>query len=223
MSQYSLRFPGLDLNQLDSFKNDDNIILDLFMGEQLAWEQHQEAAVKAHQLLAAAKLECGVIHSDLVIDDIDTIVKAVEIAHALNAEFITVAPPSYDGQTAYRSLLADTRGCFQDLNQISSETGIDALLQIKANSICPNVDAAMRILEGLDPSQVGVALSLNDCDADAELKRSLDVLGPFLRVVLASDKDSNAVALCAQQNGVDQAPLISVAGSQLSDVKALVK
>ena len=41
MSQYSLHFPGLDLNQLDSFKNDDNIMLDLFMGEQLAWEQHQ--------------------------------------------------------------------------------------------------------------------------------------------------------------------------------------
>ena len=223
MSQYSLRFPGLDLNQLDSFKNDDNIMLDLFMGEQLAWEQHQEAAVKAHQLLAAAKLECGVVHSDLSIDDIDTIVQVVEIAHALNAEFITVKPPRYDGETPFRALLADTRGCFQDLNQISAETGVDAMLQLKPGSICPNSDAAMRVLEGLDPSQVGVVLKLEHIDSTPELKRSLDVLGPFLRVILTSDKDFEALEICKQYANGDQGPLISVAGTQLSDLDTLIK
>ena len=222
MTQLSMHDSSIDLNALDGLKNDQSIMIDVELGQQLAWEQHLELANKAHQQIASANLECGIVHSNVSIDDIDTIVKAVEIAHALNSEFITVALPDYDGSAPYRALLADARGCFQDLNQISSETGVDALLAINTNSIAPNADAAMRILEGLDPSQVGVLFDPTCCDLESERKRSVDVLGPFIRAISIAPNDGTLLKSCLDNLDPMQEVLSSVSCADPKTAQAVL-
>lgn len=223
----SIYDPQMKLDDLSTIKSAGCTAIDITVGDDtpISWDKHLSSAQVLHQEILKQELHCGVIHTGTGIDDIDTIVKAVEVAHALNCEFITVAVPTYDGSVPYRSLLGDSRGCYQDLNQISSETGIDALVPVNAGCICPNADAVMRVLEGLDPSQVGVLFDPDTCSDEADVRRAVDVLGPFLRALSTSkSKPSSALSTalsCMEDTGVfvSVQAAVSDAGSVASAFK----
>ncbi|NRA39342.1 MAG: TIM barrel protein [Planctomycetes bacterium] len=182
MSTASLHCIDFDPAQLTQVKAAGYAAIDIPVASNqvVSFDDHLQKAQEMHSKLIAADLECSIVRSACDIDDISVIVQAVEIAQALNSEFITVPAPVYDGSTPYRSLLADARACYQDLNQISSETGIDSLISINPGSICATVDALMRVIEGLDPSHVGVIYNPSQSCAH-DIHQAMDTLGPFLR------------------------------------------
>ncbi len=204
MTTTSIFDANLEAASLTALKNDGLNAVDINVGAGalIDWDDHINQAGEVHKQLQEHELQCAIVRSQADIEDIDIIVKAVEVAHALNCEYITIAVPTYDGSNPYRSSLGDARGCYQDLNQISSETGIDSLIEIKSDSICPNADAAMRILEGLDPSQVGALFNPGLCSDVHDVKRSVDVLGPFLRS-LTCTPDINSDLLKAALDAID--------------------
>lgn len=151
----------------------------------LDWSQAQDEAAQLRQVLDQHGLPCAAIASYVQTDDIDRIAVAVEVARILGCEFIRVRVPWYGPGCDYRSLLEQARTTYRDLAQISQETGVDSLIEIHDNSICPTASAAMRVLEGLDPSLVGVIFDPGNYAREGfeSLPMVIDLLGPYLRHV----------------------------------------
>ena len=144
----------------------------------------QAAALKP--LLEQHHLPVVAIGSYAMTDDIDAAARAIELAKFFGCEFVRVRVPWYEtGVHHYRTLLNEARACYRDLAQISAETGIDSLIEIHDNSICPSASAAMRVLEGLDPNHVGVIFDPANYifEGYENVGMAIDLLGPFLRHV----------------------------------------
>ena len=212
MATVSLFDPSFKLEQCPALAKAGLSSIDISISDSapINWDQHAIHAQQAHEALNAQKLACGIVYSNIGIDDIDVVVKSIEVAHAMGSEFITVKAPAYSSDVDHRSALADLRACFQDLNQLSSETGVDALITIDAQSICPNADSIMRVLEGLDPSQVGVLFDPSTSTDQADCLLSIDVFGPFLRALAAKPGDKDAIAQCLAAIANTDELLISV-------------
>lgn len=165
----------------------------------LDWSLAVDEAHALRAVLDEHELPAAAVASYIETDDIDRIVKAVEVARILGCEFIRVRVPWYGPGSCYASLLADARATYQDLAQISRETGIDSLIEIHDNSICPSASAAMRVLEGLDPSLVGVILDPGNYAREGfeSLPMVVDLLGPYIRHVHVKN---GGVAMSAERN-----------------------
>ena len=151
----------------------------------IPWDGAVEEAHRVKELLDANGLLCAAIGSYVETDDIDRIATAAEVAHALGSEFIRVRVPWYREGTHYRTALEEARATYRDLSVLSAETGIDSLIEIHDNSICPSASAAMRVLEGLDPTHVGVIFDPGNFVREGleSLPMAIDLLGPYLRHV----------------------------------------
>ncbi len=149
----------------------------------------QDQAAAIHELLVANELACSCVGSYAMTDDIDQIAVGVEAARLLECELLRVRVPWYAGEASYRQLLQETRAAYRDLNQISFETGVDSLIELHDNSICPSASAAMRVLEGLDPTQVGAIYDPGNFlrEGHESIPMGIDILGEFLRHVHVKD------------------------------------
>ncbi|MDA3960093.1 MAG: sugar phosphate isomerase/epimerase [Planctomycetota bacterium] len=151
----------------------------------LNWDGAVDEAHRIKAVLDANGLACAAVGSYVETDDITRVATAAEVAHALGCEFIRVRVPWYRDGVNYRSALEEARATYRDLSVLSAETGIDSLIELHDNSICPTASAAMRILEGLDPSHVGVIYDPGNFPSEGfeSLPMTVDLLGPYLRHV----------------------------------------
>lgn len=184
---YDALEPGLkdrtfDPSQAPNFWGNNAAILD--------WNQAKDEAAELKAALDAADMTCACVGAYVSTDDIDRCAQAIEVAMILGCEFVRVRAPNYGPGDNYRSLLAEARATYRDLDQISAETGVDSLIEIHDHSICPSASATMRVLEGLDPSHVGAILDAGNLVSEGyePLPMVVDVLGPFLRHVHVKNK-----------------------------------
>lgn len=159
-------------------------------GATLDWASAEDAAEHLKQLLDQHGLTCCAVASTVHTDDIDRAALAAQVAHTLGSEFIRVRAPWYREGASYQVLLDEARTAYRDLAMISMETGIDSLLELHDCSICPSASAAMRVLEGLDPTHVGVIFDPGNFVAEGyeSIPMAIDLLGPYLRHVHVKDR-----------------------------------
>ena len=102
----------------------------------------------------------------------------------LGTEFVRVRALAMGAP--YRTLLAEARATYRDLDQISSETGIDSLIEIHDWSICPRpVPCACRRPR---PNVGAIFDAGNFVSEGYESLMAVDILGPFLRHVHVKTK-----------------------------------
>ena len=158
-------------------------------GATIDWSASDDELAALRAQIDELGLEVSCIGSYVGTDDIDRIARSVEVARALGSEFIRVRVPWYKPGTHYRTELENARACFRDLALISQETGVDSLIEIHDNSICCSASGAMRVLEGLDPSLVGVIYDPGNFlnEGLESIPMTIDILGDYLRHVHIKD------------------------------------
>ena len=169
----------------------------------LDWAQAEIEATALRAQLDAAGLPCCCIGSYASTDDIARIATAIACARILGAEFVRVRPPAWRPGLRHAVLLAEARAAFSDLAAISRETGVDCLIELHDGTICPSASAAMRVLEDLDPSLVGVIYDPANFAREGleDIAMGIDLLGPWLRHVHVKNSSMKPTA-ASNQHGV---------------------
>jgi sugar phosphate isomerase/epimerase len=88
-----------------------------------------------------------------------------------------------------RDQVAAARGHWRALAAIAGGAGIRFVLELHDRTITTGASGALRLLDGLDPAQVGVILDVGNAamEGNEPLTLALELLGPYLAHVHVKD------------------------------------
>lgn len=116
------------------------------------------------------------------LDNIDATSAMLQAAKVLGAPLIRVNAPRYDGKAHYDGLLAAARKDLAKTAGLAARAGVKVCVETHMGQIAPSASAARRLLDGLDPSAVGVIYDPGNMvtEGQEQTKMGLEILGPYL-------------------------------------------
>ena len=115
-------------------------------------------------------------------DDPGEVTLALDGAVALGVPQLRIRVPALGGPLPYPTVFSRARGQFADIAQQAAERGVRVLVETHHRTIVSSPSAAMRLLDGLDPTHVGVLHDLGNmlCEGGEDLLAGLELLGDLL-------------------------------------------
>ena len=108
---------------------------------------------------------------------------------------IRLRSPSVDGRD-FATLFAEGRAFFEQVEAVSLRYGVLGLLEMHQGSLCASATMAERLVDGLDPTAVGVIYDIGNLVVEGyeDPRVGLGVLGPYLAHVHLKNAAWRAVA-----------------------------
>jgi sugar phosphate isomerase/epimerase len=108
--------------------------------------------------------------------------KVMQIAKKLDAGFIRVGIPRYNGSKNYNDLYAEAMDYLHHVQELSRQYGIKGLLEIHHVTIAPSAGLAHRLVSHFDPEHIGVLHDAGNMvhEGFENFRMGLELLGPYL-------------------------------------------
>lgn len=145
-------------------------------------------APAAARVLSDWKLGCPVLAGYVPCTDLVAARVLVRAAHTLSAPRIRLwVPRPEPGQV--RQQIADLRVAWRELAAIAAGEGVQFVFETHDGTLATGASAAMRLLDGLDPRQVGVILDPANTvrEGSEPLALAIELLGEHLAHVHVKD------------------------------------
>jgi sugar phosphate isomerase/epimerase len=108
--------------------------------------------------------------------------KVMQIAKKLDADYIRVGVPRYDGSKNYNELYAEAVNYLHHVQELSRQYGIKSLIEIHHVTIAPSTGLAHRLVSQFDPEHIGVLHDAGNMvhEGFENYRMGLELLGPYL-------------------------------------------
>jgi len=118
-------------------------------------------------------LKCG---------DLEATEEVLQAAQYMGASYIRLGVPGYDRSKPFNELFEQARAYLSEAQWLCKKYGIKGLIEIHHVTIAPSASAARRLVEGLDPSLIGVLFDPGNTvhEGFENYRLALEVLGPYL-------------------------------------------
>ncbi|MFZ7088403.1 sugar phosphate isomerase/epimerase family protein [Curtobacterium sp. RRHDQ10] len=115
-------------------------------------------------------------------DDHDGVLTMLRATAELGAGQVRVTMPHTRTGEPYPVLLDRTRADLSWIAEQAGRLGVKALVELHHTTITPSASAALRLLDGLDPDQVGVIHDLGNLviEGQEDHLAAFEMLGPYL-------------------------------------------
>lgn len=130
----------------------------------------------------AAGLDYSGIGGYQVLGDRDAVLTMLRVTARLGARRVRVVMPSTAGPRPYPAVFAEAREELAWVADRAAEYGVQALVELHQGTITASASAALRLIEGCDPEQVGVIHDLGNLVLEGQEDHSsaFQLLGPYL-------------------------------------------
>lgn len=100
---------------------------------------------------------------------------------ALGAQRVRVRAPDL-GASPYPELFDATRAAFARVADRAADHGVQALVELHHGTVVSSASAALRLLDGVDPTALGVIHDLGNLviEGGEDVRAGLEMLGPYL-------------------------------------------
>jgi len=141
-----------------------------------------EHAEEIRDLSIAAGLEICALSSYLLPHERERIEHVVQAAQIMGAPKIRINTPPYDRSRRYYALFREIREQLLDLQNLSRAYGVQILVEIHFGKIIPSASSAYRLIEGMDPSCIGVIYDPGNMiyEGYEAWRMGLEILGDYL-------------------------------------------
>jgi sugar phosphate isomerase/epimerase len=138
-------------------------------------------ARRAHSLCEDANLDTVGLGTYISVGDVAGTREAMRFAQVAGAPQIRVGAGSPNG-ASYAELFAEGRRFLARVEELASEHGVKALVEIHHGTICPSASLAHRLISGLDPNLVGVIFDPGNMAQEGfeDYRIGAELLGPYL-------------------------------------------
>lgn len=142
----------------------------------------------AARVLHDWNLHCPVLAGYARCTDLVTARVLAKAAHTLNAPRVRLWVPGAEPGRA-NAFLGELRSAWRELAAIAAGEGVQFVFETHDGTMATGASAAMRILEGLDPRQVGVIYDIANTVREGcePLPLAIELLGPYLAHVHVKD------------------------------------
>jgi sugar phosphate isomerase/epimerase len=111
--------------------------------------------------------------------------RVLRVAADSGARRVRFTAPKASDETPYDEAFAGTRADLEVLQEIARPLGAQVIIQIHHGNIVSTASAARRLVDGLDPTAIGVMHDLGNTTIEGRegllsLRMGLDILGPYL-------------------------------------------
>ena len=151
-------------------------------------EAIDDLAPAAREALDGRGLRCRVLCGYSAPGDLATARRLAAGARVLGAPLVRVMAPGPElGGVAGQ--LARERSAWRELAAVGAAEGVRFVVELHERTVTPSASAALRILEGVDPGQVGVILDVANLvgEGNEPLPWVVEALGPYLAHVHVKD------------------------------------
>jgi sugar phosphate isomerase/epimerase len=151
--------------------------------------QTLDASVRAAaEVLRRHGLSCRMLCSYLQPGDLADARRLASAAKVLGAPMVRIWSPRPEAGQA-RDQVRAARTSWSELAAIGADHGVRFVLELHDHTITSSVSAALRLLDGLPPEQVGVILDVANIaiQGNEPLALGIDLLGPYLAHVHVKD------------------------------------
>ncbi len=141
-----------------------------------------EQAPAVRELARCHGLEMPSLATYLPCSDHDGVERVMRAANLLGVPMLRVQVPRYDRTRPYPGLYAEARAHLESLTRLSAAYTVKVLVEIHMGTIVPSAGLVHRLLDGLDPDQVGAIYDPGNmvCEGFEAWRMGLQLLGPYL-------------------------------------------
>jgi Sugar phosphate isomerases/epimerases len=141
-----------------------------------------EMADRFREAAAAQGLSSISVTPYLAAGDLEATEDVLRKAKRVGAQFIRLGVPGYDRSRPFGELFALARQYLKDAEGLCRQYGIKGLVETHHQTISPSASAAYRLVEGLDPSFIGVLLDPGNMvhEGFENYRMGMEILGPYL-------------------------------------------
>ncbi|WP_062051043.1 sugar phosphate isomerase/epimerase [Bacillus sp. JCM 19034] len=120
-----------------------------------------------------AYLRCG---------DLKETENVLKVANKLGADMIRLGVPSFDGRQHYHDLFKEARHYIGEAEMLCKQYGVKGLIETHHGTIAPSASLALRLVEGCNPSHIGVLYDPGNLvhEGYENHKLALQLLGEYL-------------------------------------------
>ncbi|MFD0681182.1 MULTISPECIES: sugar phosphate isomerase/epimerase family protein [unclassified Paenibacillus] len=121
--------------------------------EKTKWFEYRLAAEEANIT------SVGVL-PNMAAGDLVTTERLLQAASFMDASFIRLGVPLYNGDKSYSKLYADAREYLSKSELLCRSYGVKGIVEIHHNTIISSASAARRLCDGFDPAFIGILYDL---------------------------------------------------------------
>lgn len=142
----------------------------------------EEMADRFREAAASQGLSSISVTPYLTAGDLEATEDVLRKAKRVRAQFIRLGVPGYDRSRPFGELFALTRQYLKDAEGLCRKYGIKGLVETHHQTIAPSASAAYRLVEGLDPSFIGVLFDPGNMvhEGFENYRMGMEILGPYL-------------------------------------------
>lgn len=144
-------------------------------------EPVEEDARRARSLGESAGLEVAGLGTYIDVGDTAATDAAMRFARTVGAPRIRVGVGKPD-EAPYSRLSDRARAFLSEVEKLSGEHGVKALVEIHHGTICPSASLTHRLVSGFDPDRIGVIFDPGNMvhEGYEDYRIGLELLGPYL-------------------------------------------
>lgn len=141
----------------------------------------EQDVVRIAELTRDAGLEISAVGGYALCDEAKDVERLLAATATLGAGRLRVRTPGLGG-APYPELFEHTRRSFVGIAERAAHHGVRALVELHHQTVVSSASAALRLLDGLDPTAVGVIHDLGNLviEGGEDVRASLEMLGDLL-------------------------------------------
>jgi sugar phosphate isomerase/epimerase len=161
-----------------------------------------ENAAKAKQICDKVGLEICALDFDFIYPDKDKAKLAFEGAKLMGVPKARFETARYEKEKGFNKLYDETLDYLGTLQQLAKESGIKALIELRAGSITPSPALLAKVMANFDPQYLGITLDPGNMiyEGHMNIDLSLDLIGPYLSHVHVKNSGWKEVNTSADGN-----------------------
>ncbi|SFM28162.1 Sugar phosphate isomerase/epimerase [Paenibacillus sp. 1_12] len=143
--------------------------------EKAKWFEYRLAAEEANIT------SVGVL-PNMAAGDLVTTERLLRAASFMDASFIRLGVPLYNGDEPYSKLYAEAREYLRKSELLCRNYGVKGIVEIHHNTIISSASAARRLCEGFDPAFIGILYDPGNMiyEGYENFRMGLDIMGAYL-------------------------------------------
>ncbi|TBL80634.1 sugar phosphate isomerase/epimerase family protein [Paenibacillus thalictri] len=175
------------LNEAPSFWRNNRCSIPI-ASEKTKWFEYRLAAEEANIT------SVGVL-PNMTAGDLVTTERLLRAASFMDASFIRLGVPLYDGTEPYAKLFEQTREYLRKSEVICRNYGVKGIVEIHHNTIVSSASAARRLCDGFDPGYIGILYDPGNMiyEGYEDFTMGIDIMGPYLAHVHVKNVSWNRV------------------------------
>lgn len=152
-------------------------------GNRAVWslERLAEESERMKNVTLAGNLEISALGGYVMAHEREGVTRLLSIAAEIGVTQVRIPVP-HIRSAPYAQLLEETRRDYEWVAGQAAQFGVKALLEVHHRLISSSASSAMKILEGLDPSHVGIIHDVGNTviEGQEDYLASFEMMGPYL-------------------------------------------